>query len=47
MGKHLSKVEDNNVNSNKSTAFLYSNGNQTEKEITETTIFTITTDIML
>jgi hypothetical protein len=40
-------VGDNNVNSNKSTTFLYSNGNQAEREITETTIFIITTDIML
>jgi hypothetical protein len=34
------------INSNKSLAFLYTNNKQAEKEITETTHFTIATNTM-
>ena len=39
---NLSKVAGYKTNSNKSVAFLYINDKQAEKEISETTSFTIT-----
>ena len=40
---NLSKVAGYKINSNKSVAFLYTNDKQAEKEIKETTPFTIAT----
>jgi hypothetical protein len=42
--KNFSKVAGYKINSNKSEVFLYSNDKQAEKEIRETTPFTIVTD---
>jgi hypothetical protein len=41
---NFSKVAEYKINSNKSIAFLYSKDNQSEKEIRETTPFTIVTN---
>jgi hypothetical protein len=41
---NFSKVTEYKINSNKSVAFLYSKDKQTEKEIGETTPFTIVTN---
>jgi hypothetical protein len=41
---YLSKVAGYKINSNKSVAFLYSKNKQAEKEIRETTPFTVITN---
>ena len=41
---NFSKVAEYKINSNKSVAFLYTNDKQGEKEIRETTPFTIATN---
>jgi hypothetical protein len=40
----FSAVAGDKINSNKSVAFLYTKDKQAEKEIRETTLFTITTN---
>jgi len=41
---HFCKVAGYKINSNKSVAFLHTNDKQAEKEIRETTLFTIVTN---